>query len=200
MPTRWHHHWKMPLENNPRLTWTQATGVKPKLQTWRKKHGKGFPAFEVGKLMYAFLNNEVLQNKKIRYLEFGAYKRERERVSSVSRNSTLRLNLDSTGLILSKVFLKITLLALEPSWKKKPSVQVGYSHRSMTHVLSFSRGYFSRHFRHYLIATAPMTNSWFAMTPICIPPRCICCPIQMTLLFRVRLSSSTSFPVFWTSF
>ena len=65
--------------------------------------------------MYAFLNNEVLQNKKIRYLEFGAYKRERERVSSVSRNSTLRLNLDSTGLILSKAFLKITLLALEPS-------------------------------------------------------------------------------------
>ena len=37
--------------------------------------------------MYAFLNNEVLQNKKIRYLEFGAYKREREREYRVFRET-----------------------------------------------------------------------------------------------------------------
>ena len=49
---------------------------KPMFETWRKQHTGGYPVFEKKKRMYDYINDEVLSNGKIQYLEFGVYRGE----------------------------------------------------------------------------------------------------------------------------
>lgn len=45
-------------------------------ETWRKQYSEDYPVFEKRTEMYDFINNEILSNGTIQYLEFGVYKGE----------------------------------------------------------------------------------------------------------------------------
>ena len=45
----------------------------PKLETWRKKYKNTFPIFPERYKMYDYINQEILNNDAINYLEFGVY-------------------------------------------------------------------------------------------------------------------------------
>lgn len=49
---------------------------RPKLEIWHKSHSEKYPDFGNRKQMYDYINNDIIGNHTIQYLEFGVYKGE----------------------------------------------------------------------------------------------------------------------------
>jgi len=60
----------------PDNTRMQFLVLLPKFETWRKSHSEEYPTFFARQELYSYINNTLLENKDIEYLEFGVYKGE----------------------------------------------------------------------------------------------------------------------------
>jgi O-methyltransferase len=47
---------------------------RPKLETWHRSHSEKYPVYENRNQMYDYINNDIIGNRRIQYLEFGVYK------------------------------------------------------------------------------------------------------------------------------
>jgi O-methyltransferase len=60
----------------PDSTRFRYLAYRPGFETWRKRHSGSHPVFDDRTEMYDFINQEILGNGTMQYLEFGVYKGE----------------------------------------------------------------------------------------------------------------------------
>jgi len=60
----------------PDSNWLRSMAYRPMFEAWCKHHSGRHPVFKDRTEMYDFINNSIVSNKPIQYLEFGVYKGE----------------------------------------------------------------------------------------------------------------------------
>lgn len=71
LAAKFKHIFSKVAPNSPKI---RTLSYLPKLETWRKSHKESYPLYEDRYKLYDYVNDRILNNREIIYLEFGVFK------------------------------------------------------------------------------------------------------------------------------